>query len=204
MRTFEAHPLTPGRWNDFEALFGAKGACGGCWCMFPRLRRSEYERLKGDGNRRAMKKLVDSGRIPGILGYVEGQPVAWCSIEPRELIGSLARSRILAPVDDEPVWSIVCLFLSKIHRGRGLSTKMIEAAVRHAKENGASIVEAYPVEPKKAPMPAVFAYPGIASAYLAAGFREAARRSETRPIMRRPVSSSLRARRARNDRSASG
>jgi GNAT superfamily N-acetyltransferase len=164
MKSFEGHPLTPDRWNDFETLFGAKGACGGCWCMFPRLERSLYERLKGEGNRRAMKKLVDSGRVTGILGYVEGEPVAWCSIEPRELISSLARSRILAPVDDEPVWSIVCLFLSKRHRGQGLSTKMIEAAVRYAKASGASIVEAYPVEPKKTPMPAVFAYPGIASA----------------------------------------
>ncbi len=199
MKSFEAHPLTPARWNDFETLFGAKGACGGCWCMYPRLRRSEYERLKGEGNRRAMKRLVDSGRVPGILGYVEGKPVAWCSVEPRENIGSLARSRILAPVDDEPVWSIVCLFLSKTHRGRGLSTRMIEAAVRHAKANGAAVVEAYPVEPKKTPMPAVFAFPGIASSYLAAGFREVARRSETRPIMRRPGSPSHRAGRAKRD-----
>jgi len=198
MKSFESHPLTPGRWNDFETLFGSKGACGGCWCMFPRLKRSEYERLKGEGNRRAMKKLVESGRVPGLLGYVEGTPAAWCSIEPRELIGGLSRSRILAPVDDEPVWSIVCLFLSKSHRGQGLSTKMIEAAVRYAKASGASIVEAYPVEPKKTPMPAVFAYPGIASAYLAAGFREVARRSETRPIMRRRVSSSIRAKRGRS------
>jgi GNAT superfamily N-acetyltransferase len=100
-------------------------------------------------------------------------------------------------LDDEPVWSIVCLFIAKGNRGRGLSRKMIEAAVGYAKNRGASIVEAYPVEPKTTPMPAVFAYPGIASAYLAAGFREVARRSETRPIMRRRVSSSARARRGR-------
>jgi GNAT superfamily N-acetyltransferase len=197
VRTFEAHPLTRGRWNDFETLFGAKGACGGCWCMFPRLKRSEYERLKGEGNRRAMKKLVESGRVTGLLGYVKGKPVAWCSVEPRALIGSLARSRILAPVDDEPVWSIVCLFIEKSRRGCGLSTKMIEAAVDYAKVRGASIVEAYPVEPTKAPMPAVFAYPGIASAYLAAGFQEVARRSETRPIMRRRVPPSIRGKRAK-------
>jgi GNAT superfamily N-acetyltransferase len=189
MKTFEAHPLTSDRWSDFEKLFGAKGACGGCWCMFPRLTRSEYEKRKGEGNRRAMKKLVDSGRVTGLIGYVDGGPAAWCSIEPRERIGSLARSRILAPVDAEPVWSIVCLFLAKSHRGRGLSRRMIEAAVRYAKTQGAEIVEAYPVEPREKPMPAVFAYPGIASAYRAAGFQEAARRSETRPIMRRAVSS---------------
>jgi GNAT superfamily N-acetyltransferase len=187
--SFEVHPLIPERWSDFESLFGAKGACGGCWCMFPRLKRSEYEKRKGEGNRRAMKKLVDSGRVVGLLGYVDAEPVAWCSIEPRERIGSLARSRILAPVDAEPVWSIVCLFLAKSHRGRGLSRRMIEAAAVHAKSQGARIVEAYPLEPREKPMPAVFAYPGIASAYRAAGFREVARRSETRPIMRRFFSS---------------
>ncbi|HJS74145.1 MAG TPA: GNAT family N-acetyltransferase, partial [Vicinamibacteria bacterium] len=152
-------------------------------------KRSEYEKRKGEGNRRAMKKLVDSGRVVGLLGYVDAEPAAWCSIEPRERIGSLSRSRILAPVDAEPVWSIVCLFLSKSHRGRGLSGRMIEAAVRYAKSQGARIVEAYPVEPREKPMPAVFAYPGIASVYLAAGFREVARRSETRPIMRHSSSS---------------
>jgi GNAT superfamily N-acetyltransferase len=183
----ETHPLTPERWSDFEALFGAKGACGGCWCMTPRLRRSEYERLKGEGNRRAMKKLVEAGRVPGILGYERGAPVAWCSIEPRERIGGLSRSRILKPLDDEPVWSIVCLFVAKAHRGTGVSRKMIEAAARYAQSQGARIVEAYGVEPKKSPMPAVFAYPGLASAYRAAGFREVARRSETRPILRRTL-----------------
>jgi GNAT superfamily N-acetyltransferase len=132
-----------------------------------------------------MKRLVDSGRVPGLLGYVKGKPVAWCSMEERERISGLARSRIFAPVDDEPVWSIVCLFIDRGHRGRGLSKRMITAAARYAKTRGASIVEAYPVEPKKIPMPAVFAYPGIASAYFAAGFREAARRSETRPIVRK-------------------
>jgi GNAT superfamily N-acetyltransferase len=184
MKSFEVHPLTPDRFRDFETLFGVKGACGGCWCMFPRLKRSDYERLKGEGNRRAMKKLVDSGRNPGLLGYADGRPVAWCSIEPRQLVPSLSRSRVLAPVDDEPVWSIVCLFVAKENRGRGISRKMIEAAVKYAKSEGGSIVEAYPVEPKTTPMPAVFAYPGIASAYLACGFSEVARRSTTRPVMR--------------------
>jgi GNAT superfamily N-acetyltransferase len=182
---FEVHPLTPERFHDLETLFGAKGACGGCWCMTPRLSRKEYERGKGDGNRRALKKLVDSGRPPGVLGYLDGRPVAWCSIEPREAFGSLSRSRLFQPVDDKPVWSITCLFVEKSLRGKGLSSRLIEGAVQYAKTRGASIVEAYPVEPKKKPMPAVFAYPGLASAYRKAGFREVERRSETRPIVRR-------------------
>jgi GNAT superfamily N-acetyltransferase len=182
---FEVHPVTSERFRDLEALFGARGACGGCWCMTPRLSRKEYEQKKGEGNRRALKKIVDSGEVPGVLGYLDGKPVAWCSIEPRERFSSLARSRLFQPVDDLPVWSITCLFVEKSLRGKGLSSKLIEGAVQYAKTRGASIVEAYPVEPKKHPMPAVFAYPGLASGYRKVGFREVERRSETRPIVRR-------------------
>ena len=152
--------------------------------MTPRLIRSEYESNKGEGNRRAMKAIVESGRIPGLLAYLDGQPVAWCSIEPRHRISSLARSRILKPVDDRPVWSIVCLFVSKPRRGEGISRRLIGKAVEFAARQGAECVEAYPVEPLKKPMPAVFAYTGIASAFFKAGFREVARRSPTRPIVR--------------------
>jgi GNAT superfamily N-acetyltransferase len=186
-RQLEVLPLTPERWGDFEALFGPRGACGGCWCMSPRLTRSEYERHKGARNRRAMKRLVSSGNPPGVLGYLGGTPVAWCSLEPREAFSTLARSRILRPVDDREVWSIVCLFIAREHRGKGVSVAMIRGAVDWARSRGARLIEAYPVEPRKTPMPAVFAYTGIASAYRAAGFREVARRSETRPIMRRAV-----------------
>ncbi len=155
--------------------------------MTPRLTRGEYERRKGEGNRRAMKAIVVSGEVPGVLGYLEdgGKAVGWCSIGPREAFSSLSRSRILKPVDDEPVWSIVCLFVEKARRAQGVSVALIDGATRYAGSRGARIVEAYPVEPKKNPMPPVFAYTGIASAYRTAGFEEVARRSETRPIMRR-------------------
>ncbi len=155
--------------------------------MTPRLTRSEFERQKGEGNRKALKKLVRGGTVPGVLGYLDGEAVAWCAIEPREAFSALARSRVCKPVDDQPVWSIVCFFITKAERGRGLSSRVIEGAVRYAREQGARIIEAYPVEPKKNPMPEVFAYTGIASAFLKAGFKEVARRSETRPIMRRKV-----------------
>jgi GNAT superfamily N-acetyltransferase len=178
-------PLTLDVWPDFERLFGERGACGGCWCMTPRLTRSEYERRKGAGNRRAMKRLVRSGRVTGVLGYLGETPVGWCSIEPRERIPMLARSRILKPVDDLPVWSIVCFVVDREHRGKGVSVQLIRGAVDYARRAGATLVEGYPVEPKKHPMPPVFAYTGIASAFRRAGFKEVARRSATRPIMRR-------------------
>jgi GNAT superfamily N-acetyltransferase len=181
-------PLTPSRWKDFEMLFGPRGACAGCWCMEPRQTRAEWERLKGDKNRRAMKRLVEKGtRPPGLLAYVGREPVGWISIEPRDVFSKLERSRVLAPVDDKPVWSIVCFFVDKRYRRQGLSVALIKGAVDYARKKGARIVEGYPVEPKKDNVAPVFVFTGLAPAYRKAGFKEVARRSETRPIMRRAV-----------------
>lgn len=183
-------PVTKNRWADFETLFGERGACGGCWCMLWRLTRKEFESQKGEGNRLAIKALIHSGEIPGILALSGDQPVAWCSVAPRERFPALGRSRILKPLDELPVWSISCLFVEKRYRRKGWSTRMIKAAVDYVKKEGGSIVEAYPVEPKKDKMPDAFAWTGLASAYVKAGFKEHARRSETRPIMRYYISNS--------------
>jgi GNAT superfamily N-acetyltransferase len=178
------HPLTPARWDDFERLFGERGACGGCWCMWWRLKRSQFEKKKGAGNKRAMKAMVRNGEVPGILAYAGKEPIGWCAVAPREDYGTLERSRILKPVDDQPVWSVVCFFVERAHRGSGVSVELLKAAVAHAERHGAQIVEGYPVEPKQDRMPDAFAWFGLASAFERAGFEEVARRSPTRPIMR--------------------
>ncbi|MFQ6617436.1 MAG: GNAT family N-acetyltransferase [Fidelibacterota bacterium] len=183
------HPLTSERWRDLEILFGEHGACGGCWCMWWRLKRSQFNRQKGKDNREAFKKIVDSGEIPGILAYVDDQPIAWCSIAPRERFPVLERSRILKRVDDKPVWSIVCFFVAKPFRRKGVTVKLLQAAIEYAKKQGALIIEGYPVEPKKPVIPDIFAYTGLVSTFRTNGFEEVLRRSETRPIMRYIVSS---------------
>jgi GNAT superfamily N-acetyltransferase len=180
-------PLVPERWADFEDLFGERGACGGCWCMLWRRPRSEFDAGKGDGNRGAMKALVESGTTPGILAYSGGKPVGWCSVAPREELQGLGRSRILKAVDATPVWSVSCLFVRKSHRGRGVSVELLRAAGCFVAERGGSVVEGYPVEPREGAVPAAFAWTGLASAFLKAGFREHRRASETRPIMRLAV-----------------
>lgn len=177
-------PLTKARWQDFEALFGPRGACGGCWCMWFRLTRSEFDRQKGDGNREAMRGMVEAGGIPGILAYSGDEAVGWCSVAPRQDFPRLARSRIMKPVDQEPVWSVVCFFVARGHRSQGISESLLRGAIEHVRENGGRILEGYPVEPKKDRTPDTFAYTGLASAFRKVGFVEVARRSDTRPIMR--------------------
>lgn len=152
--------------------------------MWWRLKRSEFEKQKGERNRKAMKKIVDSGEVPGLLAYASGQPIAWCSVAPREAFSALERSRILKRIDNQPVWSVVCFFVAKPFRHKGITIKLLRASVEYAKKQGARIVEGYPVEPKKPWMPDVFAWTGFASAFRKVGFMEVLRRSETRPIMR--------------------
>lgn len=182
-------PLTPDRWPDLEALFGERGACGGCWCMWWRLARKTFEASKGTKNKRAFQRLVKGGQEPGILAYRDGEPVGWCAIEPRASYPALARSRVLKPVDDRPVWSITCFFVRRDLRGQGLSVGLIEAAVAHARARGAEVVEAYPVAPKTGRMPDAFVWTGLPAAFARAGFQEVLRRSPTRPIMRRIIPS---------------
>ena len=184
MKNLVFMPLTPDKWSAFEELFGSRGACGGCWCMYYRLTRSQFEAQKGNKNRAAMKSIVDSGEVPGILGMAGGRAIGWCAVAPRPEFSMLERSRILKPLDEEPVWSIVCLFIEKSHRRKGVSVAMLKAAAEYVRKRGGRIVEGYPVEPKKGDMPDVFAFSGLASAYRKAGFKECLRRSETRPIMR--------------------
>lgn len=152
--------------------------------MWWRLKRSEFDRQKGEGNKWAMRQIVASGEIPGILAYAGSEAVAWCSVAPRENYSALERSRKLKRVDDKPVWSVVCFFIAKQFRGKGITLPLLKAAIDHAGKQGGRIVEGYPVEPKNGRMPDAFAYTGLVSTFRKAGFREVARFSEKRPIMR--------------------
>lgn len=184
------YPLAPDRWKDFETLFGPRGACGGCWCMYPRLTAREFSAGKGEPNRHAMRRLVRSGAKPGVIAYHRDEPVGWCALGPRETYPRLAASRILRPVDDKRVWSVVCLFVKRTHRRQGISTQLLKAATAHARTQGARILEGYPHEPQSDAAPDAFIWTGVASAYRSAGFEEVARRSPSRPLMRRTLSAS--------------
>jgi uncharacterized protein YndB with AHSA1/START domain/GNAT superfamily N-acetyltransferase len=178
------HPLTRDRWSDLEALFGPRGACGGCWCMSWRLAPLDYVRGKGDGNRRALRALVTKGEPTGILAYRGAEPVGWCAVAPREATPRLERSKVLARLDDAPVWSVTCFFVARPYRKLGVTVALLRAAAVHARQAGARILEGYPMEPRQGDLPAAFAWTGLASAFREAGFAEAARRSATRPIFR--------------------
>lgn len=178
------HPLTPERWSDLETLFGKNGAYGGCWCMWWRSTRSEFAAQGNEGNRRALKAITGAGEVPGVLAYIDNQAIGWCSIAPREAFPSLDRSRTLKRVDDLPTWSVVCFYVARPFRRKGLMLALLQAAIEYAREHGAQIIEGYPVDPKRDDLPPVSSFTGILPVFQEAGFVEVARRSEKRPIMR--------------------
>ena len=189
MNDYQVFPVTADRWPDLESLFGPKGAYAGCWCMNWRLKRSVYKELDGEGRKDELRNLTYNNRVPGVLAYADGAPVGWCSIGPRQEFAALETSRILKRIDDLPVWSIVCFYVAKTARRSGLMKALLRGAVDYARQQGARIVEGYPID-MQTPLLAgqkltgYSGFMGIASVYRDAGFVEVDRASETQLIMR--------------------
>jgi len=183
----DVHPLTNDRWEDLVELFNRPGASivRGCWCMY--YRKSGQSGVgPGAANKRALRSVVDSGCVPGLIGYEEGRPVGWISLGPREDYERLRRSPVMKPLDDKPVWSIVCFFVDRQARGRGVSEALLQGAMDYARSQGARLLEAYPVDKKERSHPD-FMFFGAKTMYDRAGFKEVARRKETRPVVRRAL-----------------
>jgi GNAT superfamily N-acetyltransferase len=186
--TLAIHPLTPDRWPDYERLMGPKGGAAGCWCALWRVSAAEFRAGQGAGNRRFMEDRVRSGpRPPGLIAYRDGMPIGWISVAPRKEFPRMEASRITAPVDDAPVWSVTCFFIRPGSRGKGVASALLEAACRFAASHGARLVEGYPVDPMGEHYANAFAWTGLMRVFERVGFTEVARRSEKRPVMRRDV-----------------
>jgi GNAT superfamily N-acetyltransferase len=189
MPALQFHPLTPERWNDLVDLFGPeRGANSGCWCMWWRMPRSEWKIVPRDEKRDRFRALVEAGPPPGILAYEGEKAVGWCAIGPRSTLPLMNRSRVAAPFEGiEAVWAVSCFYIRAGHRGQSLMRRLLDGAVAFARKEGAAVVEACPIETDRKLIWGE-GYVGIASVFRAAGFEEVARRSPTRPLMRRAIS----------------
>jgi GNAT superfamily N-acetyltransferase len=186
-RRWTIAPLSPDRWEDLENLLDRPGPHHGCWCLWWRVLHREYGATSGEEHRRRMRQIVRSGVQPGLLGYFDGEPVAWVSLGPRPDFAALEASRLFRRVDDKPVWSVVCFVVRRDQRRQGWMRRLLRAAADYAAENGAKLLEGYPVECGARRLTGDSGYTGIASTFRAHGFREVARPRADRPVMRRAL-----------------
>jgi GNAT superfamily N-acetyltransferase len=176
-------PATTERWPDLQQVFGPNGAFAGCWCIWPRLRSKDFQNARAADNKARLKALVDAPHPPGIIAYLDGEPVGWCAVDRRQNFAMLEHSRVYKRLDDEPVWTIICFVIRKGYRRRGVMAALLQGAIEHVRAHGGRIIEAYPIEPE-GDLKSYQGYTGIVSTFRKAGFEEAARLSNGRPVMR--------------------
>lgn len=186
VQKYDFLPVTPERWDDLAALFGSNASCAGCWCMWWRMTNRDFVNSGKEGRKNGLRTIVQQGVEAGILAYADGIPAGWVALAPRLDYPRLATSKLLAPVDDQPVWSMPCFFVHRNYRHTGMLGRLIHAGVEYAAEHGARIVEAYPCEPHEK-VSTMSIYTGVTTVFIREGFVEVARRKETRPIMRKEV-----------------
>jgi GNAT superfamily N-acetyltransferase len=192
----EILPLTPDRLPDLAGLFGQGGDPKWCWCSFYRVRGVDFRTATASGNRavleRATAATAAKGRAPGLIAYRDGEAIGWVSLGPRDDYERLQHSKVLAPIDDRPVWSIVCFVVARRARGQGVARALLDAAIAYARDHGATLLEAYPADTEGGRIPAANAFKGTVPMFEHAGFevverRQANRTSAPRPIVRREV-----------------
>lgn len=190
MSELDVQPLTTGRFADLAELFNEGGDPKWCWCQYFRKPGLDWTNSTKEGNRAALESLAArSDLAPGLVGYRNGRAVGWVSLAPREDYGRLDNAKVLARVDDKPVWSIVCFVVSKKARGQGVAAALLQGAITYAREHGATMLEAYPVAATRNRISPANAFHGVQSMYEKAGFtvvatRQWNRSSPIRPIMR--------------------
>ena len=186
-------PLTAERFRDLDALF-ASGDPRWCFCMYFRARGQSWATASGPDNRDALRRLTargddGAGETPGLVAYLESEPVGWVSLGPRADYERLAFSKLLRPVDDRPVWSVVCFVVGRQHRRRGVAHTLLNAAIAHARDRGARTLEAYPLHETRGRVTSSAAYVGTQAMFERAGFSLVELRrwnddTPPRPIMR--------------------
>ncbi|MCX6466702.1 MAG: GNAT family N-acetyltransferase [Pseudonocardiales bacterium] len=189
---FDVRPVTPDRVDDFVAVANPNRRATHCWCLSHRLGAREIAELGGGSREAAFRALCARPDPPGVIGYADGEPVGWCSIGPRSENSRLVASRLIRPLDDVPVWSVICVVVRGGHRKRGYTTPLIEGAVAHAAARGAPAVESYPVDPGPDRIDLTMAFVGTRAMFEKAGFTvagttDAVASGRPRLVMRRTL-----------------
>ncbi|MER8607966.1 GNAT family N-acetyltransferase [Mesorhizobium sp. M1233] len=182
-------PLVPELWADFEDLFGRQGACYGCWCTHFRLSPAARRASNRERNKDHIKARIEAGPPPGLLAFEGGQAVGWMQIGPRADVPEWTnQGRGSAPIDpadasDPGVWAISCFFIRTKARGKGLSHRLVQGGIEFARQNGARLIEACPIDLSKDSR-SIGLFVGSSRVFEKAGFQRLVERKPGRPLMR--------------------
>lgn len=186
-------PVGAASWEALTTVFGTKGDPAGCWCQWFKLRRPEWDGTTSEHKAGLLHEQLGAGS-PGVIARIGGEPVGWAAVEPYSAYPALARSPITRrrPEDPAEPWAVTCFVVRAEYRKRGVARALLRAAVEHARAQGATIVEGYPVDPEVRPsLSSAERYHGTVSLFRDAGFEVVRRPSATRAIMRRELSSEV-------------
>ncbi|WP_295842867.1 GNAT family N-acetyltransferase [uncultured Microbacterium sp.] len=172
--TIEILPATGDRFDDAETALDS-GDGPGCQCQWWLLTNAEFQKTSRDDLTTRFHAEMHGDRAPGLIAYIDGEPAGWVRVGPRIDQARLLRTRDVTTATDEPldaddVWSISCFVVRTAHRGQGLMKKLLDAAVSTARDAGARVVEAYPLDPTVTKRSANQLYRGTVSMFEQAGF----------------------------------
>ncbi|WCM54977.1 GNAT family N-acetyltransferase [Microbacterium sp. EF45047] len=150
-----------------------------CQCMWPMLTNKDWNATNVDERRAMFHDEIAAGPAPGLVAYVDGEAAGWIRIGPRDRQRRIPRTRAIAAATTEPfgdpgVWSVTCFVVRRDHRGKGLNTELLRAAIDYARESGARLIEAYPVDTSEGEHRSNDLFHGTLSTFLAQGFQQGA------------------------------
>ena len=172
--SIEVEPATTARFDDVAAMLGPKNPDSSvCWCLSHRLDSKTNRELVGPARGEYVRRLCSRIVAPGVLAYEGDDVVGWAAVAPRSEL-PFARSRKIPHVDQLPVWSVWCIRVRPGHRGRGISSALLDGAVAYARSQHAPAIEGYPVDNKGERVDLTMAYVGTRTLFERAGFTKAA------------------------------
>ena len=175
------HPVTSANWPDFEKLFESRGGPKSCWCTVWRTVEGGMDSERpATAKKREMKRRISENEPVGLLGYAGMEPVAWCSIAPRDTYRA-TMSEAMPGDGSHTIWSIVCFFVSRPYRGQGAFRALIAAAEAHAADHGATMLEGYPVDPDSPS----YRFGGFLPAFEQAGYSKVGHKGTRRHVVRK-------------------
>ncbi|UWF76765.1 MULTISPECIES: GNAT family N-acetyltransferase [Microbacterium] len=170
--SIEVRPATV--FEDVATLVGPKKPTSNvCFCLSYRLGSKENLALRGAARAEKVRELCAQDPPPGVIAYLDGEPVGWAALHPRRET-SFARNRLIPHVDDLDVWSLWCFRVRPGYRKQGVTHALIDGAVAYARERGAPAVEGYPVDNRGEKVDLTMAYVGTRALFERAGFVKAA------------------------------